>query len=1337
MKFTFFSFFQMFIHRFFGLRWWAGCVGFMVALPFVYAQETDHTLATVPTSGYDIIDLTKKRFIVKGDAIRLGTFCYQVTPERGNKRGAIVWPDKMDLTKNFRMDFVILAGTIPAGADGFALFFTSDTDGTGFAPGVFGRYFGIGGSPTPSIAVEIDTFRNPPVKLASIGCQKYEKWGTNPNNFPWNKIWLKNRGNWNGNSNYQDPSYDHMAVIVDGQSECPLRMQTVERHNPTRLSMTPAGDAAIYPDRRNVEDGSLCSRFTFVWDYISATEQRMRVFIKAEGDDNSTSVLRVMLKDNIIADYLGGHSQVWWGYSGATGARDNEQTVCIPTSTDTPPVGVDDALFITSADVNARKPQKYSLAFNDIRASMAPELWITNIVTQPDRGGSVLVDLNADRKGVIYTPPASLSGTETFTYRICDVPNPDRCYAKCATAMVTVTEGCTPNASVSVTKVSDDMGCSSQTGSGELRAFAVQVNPSGEYELPQDFTGTNVGDRSGTKVLSDGQTSTWAVNANAGATANAQVVAPTGMSLPASQRMLAFPPGSDHTMRMNVFYGQGFFDAELEMKVSVHDNMGTSTSLSAATLKIERLDADGEKAILDNTQVFSGTRVPNMPTDYSLTIDDALKLGDVVGNYVLLITVVNPIGSQGTLTLDDISFTVSPYASSIINNNYTYKWYRGTGNDATLIPGQNTRIATGLPSGTYVVEAVETANNTCILRSSPVEVGSASSSIVVRTTQVSPVTSCDSPNGALSAGVVWNGVVQTAGYTFSWFRTRQLTMPVAAGSEATGLSADSYTVSVTQTSTGCTASAVENVESTITTPTISLTSKTDATGCGAGATGSASVNSGGATAGFVFEWYNGAYPMASSLPNTPQFTGATQSSLAPGSYTVRAEASGSGCPSDPMVIVIAGSTGTVALSSASNESSKVCDVSLANGELGVAASYNGATPGVAGFNFRFFRGPNTLAANEIMAQSGTPTNQRRSLSAGQYTVEATHTNTSCTATATYTVASETPANPTIDAAEVTLGTNSPCTPANGSITAGTSVDDPDATGMPAYTFTLSSSISGFIGPQTNMTGTFTGLVGGDYTIRVLNNENGCQGGATTLRVLNQDVLQSIEVIETTDDNSCNTNGTGSVNYRPVSSMAGALLGTLTHELFRGHNTSSSNRISTATTSDPSHERSHSNLRRGSYRIRVAAGAGCSVTRDINIGAEPLLPTYDNPRATIVNNTSCVSSNGSVSVHLVDESGNRLTDYTGYTFTWTTGAFGSSPPLPGNGPTQVGLESDEYAVRIVGPNGCQANPVRRFEVEDDLVDVNPRIEVTTPLTACVESDGGWGPEGRATIGCDAE
>ena len=129
-----------------------------------YAQN----LTELPdeSDGYIVIDGSQKQFIRKGDAVRAGNFCYQITKDEANQAGQIWWPDSLSLTQNFLMDFVIFAGERGSGADGFAFVMHLDSRGTN-ATGHSGEGLGLRGI-KPSLGIEIDTYRNPHTNLR--GC---------------------------------------------------------------------------------------------------------------------------------------------------------------------------------------------------------------------------------------------------------------------------------------------------------------------------------------------------------------------------------------------------------------------------------------------------------------------------------------------------------------------------------------------------------------------------------------------------------------------------------------------------------------------------------------------------------------------------------------------------------------------------------------------------------------------------------------------------------------------------------------------------------------------------------------------------------------------------------------------------------------------------------------------------------------------------------------------------------------------------------------------------------------------------------------------------------------
>ncbi|UTW62761.1 T9SS type A sorting domain-containing protein [bacterium SCSIO 12741] len=201
-------------------------------------------------------------FSTIGSASSLSNTCFQITPNSKNQKGAIWNTSMMDLNNDFTICFDANFGTKDAnGADGMAFVLRQDTTDT-----LGGNGGGLGMSyipPTtqiiaPSFAVEFDDFLN-------------------------------------GWSN--DPSYDHMALVKDGDLANPL-------DGPYQL---------LYG---NIEDGQY-HEVKITWD---AGTQDFSVWFDG--------YLMTIYNIDLVNSVFGSNSMVWWGFTGATGNLFNEQTIC-------------------------------------------------------------------------------------------------------------------------------------------------------------------------------------------------------------------------------------------------------------------------------------------------------------------------------------------------------------------------------------------------------------------------------------------------------------------------------------------------------------------------------------------------------------------------------------------------------------------------------------------------------------------------------------------------------------------------------------------------------------------------------------------------------------------------------------------------------------------------------------------------------------------------------------------------------------------------------------------------------------------------------------------------
>ena len=106
------------------------------------------------------------------------------------------------------------------------------------------------------------------------------------------------------NGDLGDIPQDHMGVFANGTAN----------HND---GLNLAGPVTINPFGSNVEDGQ-DHIFKLVWDPAA---QLLSVFFDCE--------LRIQLNLDLVDVIFGGDSEVFWGFSGATGGENNLQTVCI------------------------------------------------------------------------------------------------------------------------------------------------------------------------------------------------------------------------------------------------------------------------------------------------------------------------------------------------------------------------------------------------------------------------------------------------------------------------------------------------------------------------------------------------------------------------------------------------------------------------------------------------------------------------------------------------------------------------------------------------------------------------------------------------------------------------------------------------------------------------------------------------------------------------------------------------------------------------------------------------------------------------------------------------
>jgi hypothetical protein len=167
---------------------------------------------------------------------------------------------KVNLSKSFEIRFKVYLGNDNGGADGVTFVLQNDSRGfqaLGYAGGSLG-YSGI----SPSVAVEFDTWQN---------------------------------------TNYNDPSDDHIAILVNGSLNHTENSRNYGTPDPVELG--------------NVEDGNEHD----VWIYWFANNNTLKVYF--DGSE------KISWSYDIVNRIFGGNPEVFFGFTGATGGAKNYQYV--------------------------------------------------------------------------------------------------------------------------------------------------------------------------------------------------------------------------------------------------------------------------------------------------------------------------------------------------------------------------------------------------------------------------------------------------------------------------------------------------------------------------------------------------------------------------------------------------------------------------------------------------------------------------------------------------------------------------------------------------------------------------------------------------------------------------------------------------------------------------------------------------------------------------------------------------------------------------------------------------------------------------------------------------
>lgn len=377
---------------------------------------------------------------------------------------------------------------------------------------------------------------------------------------------------------------------------------------------------------------------------------------------------------------------------------------------------------------------------------------------------------------------------------------------------------------------------------------------------------------------------------------------------------------------------------------------------------------------------------------------------------------------------------------------YTYTWNPGNLSGASQ---------TGLAAGTYTINVadISACSGTTVLTIT--QPTSAISAVISATT----ATGCGTSTGG--ATVTASG--GTPGYTYSWTPSGGTTVGV------TNLGSGSNSVSVTDTK-GCIVTVVANI-TTAGGPTLSVVSQASVN-CFGATTGSATVNGNGGSAPYTYTW------------NPGNLSGASQTGLAAGTYTINITDAG----------LCAGS-GTILIAQPTTSLNAAITATVA---AGCGISTGGATVTASG---------GTPSYTYAWLPSGSVGAGATNLSVGNNTVIVTDANT-CTVSAIANITSA--GGPTLSVASQT---NVNCF---GASTGSATINPTGGTGPFSYTWTP-GNLSG---------NSQTGLSAGTYTVNVTD-ASSC--ASSTVVIISQPTTSISATISNTTAPGCGlSNGSASV-----------------------------------------------------------------------------------------------------------------------------------------------------------------------------------------------------------------
>lgn len=646
-------------------------------------------------------------------------------------------------------------------------------------------------------------------------------------------------------------------------------------------------------------------------------------------------------------------------------------------------------------------------------------------------------------------------------------------------------------------------------------------------------------------------------------------------------------------------------------------------------------------------------------------------------------------------------------ASVAVGNNadYTFYWYKGS--DVKATPDYEGAEITGLPEGTYTVQA-EHNTAKCSSKTAEVEISKVSAIFDGGIEVVQDVTNCNASNGQLRAYLVdENGdEIDDSNYSFAWYYASGVyddNYKVAIGNEASNLEPADYTVVITDGNSGCEITKNETIGNETKKPVVTIDHK-DITTCDmSGGILEASVD--GETTGYEFRWYDG--ENVDVEEDMPDHKGDKREDLPVGRYTVVAVNIATGCKSDPVDVTIKSNVAQPEITTTYVHPTTCSGTPNGSITLSISTPAPGSEP-ADGYDIAWYKveGGSRVALSDLDDQTAAS-----ELGPDKYLILVTHPGTNCVSNEVHVELRDEKKQLSLNVTNV--NDNAICDPTkaiagdfDGAIEAAVKAGNTTITDFTGYTFT-------WVNVNTTETVTTTepkleNLKDGKYTVTV-SNDLGCAYGPVAVTVGAPDVLPMITVTKVAPQTSCDADDPNGV-------LSANVQGNTTDYIFEWY-------LGSSVKATPDYTGAAiTGLLAGDYIVRATATAtGCSRTSPARVDPNVNYPIFK--PATITKNTICDDDNengndynGAISL-AIEFAGNPVTDFTDYTITWYEGASTSGTLIASaTSVTLSNVKGGQYTVVVSHDElGCTAQ--KTYTVDDNTSKPVVTVEQKAPQTSC--------------------